>query len=173
MLLMRLSLLCLFLALTTPLHALKGNSSPGTAGKALENTIEGILRSKGFTIIPSSQWNEARLHRTTHPKFLIKNVPYKSIFGHRARMEFLLIFGDRQILIESKRQKWSGSTDEKLPYIYQNALLNLPDQEMILVMGGHGWKKGAVKWIRKKADETNGFQVMTLDEFISWTVKTF
>ena len=88
-------------------------------------------------------------------------------------MEFLLIHGDRQILIESKRQKSQGSTDEKLPYVYLNALKNLPEREMILIMGGNGWKPGAVKWIRKKAGETDGFQAMTLDEFITWAVESF
>lgn len=173
MLLMRLLLVCLLALPITPSDALQETGSAGQTGKALEDAIEGILQGKGFTIVPSKDWSEARLHTLEQPKFLIKRAPYKSIYGHRARMEFLLIFGDRQVLIESKHQKWAGSTDEKLPYIYQNALINLPEREMILVMGGQGWKKGAVKWIRKKADETDGFRVMTLDEFIAWVVETF
>ena len=173
MLLMRLSLICLFLLLPAPSHALKGTDTPTSAGKTFEDAIEGILRGKGFNVLPYSEWNEADLHKSKHPRFLIKKVPYKSIYGHKARMEFLLIDGKRQILIEVKRQKWQGSTDEKLPYIYQNALINLPNREMILIIGGNGWKPGAVKWIREKARQTTGFQVMTLDEFIRWAVESF
>lgn len=108
------------------------------------------------------------MYREAHPKYLVTNVPYKSIYGHKARMEFLLIDGKRQFLIETKRQNFSGSTDEKLPYVYQNALANLPGREMILVMSGKGWKAGAVKWIRGKAEETDGFYAMNVDEFIEW-----
>ena len=147
--------------------------SPSVTGKAFEDAIEGILRLKGFVVVAYSDWREAEIHRAKHPKFLIKRVPYKSIFGHRAFMEFLLIHGERQILIESKHQKWNGSTDEKLPYIYLNALKNLPEREMILVLSGNGWKPGAVEWIRRKADETDGFFVMSLDEFVRWASRVF
>ena len=148
--------------------AQRSANAPTESGQLLEAGIAGILARKGFTILRHGDWNEAEMHRKPQPKFLVTDVPYKSIYGHKARMEFLMIDGARQILIEAKRQGSSGSTDEKLPYVYLNALANLPERAMILVMSGKGWKGGAVKWIRGKAEETDGFYVITVDEFIEW-----
>lgn len=100
---------------------------------------------------------------------MVLNAPYLSIYGHRARIEFLVLHQGRQILIEAKRQKTPGSTDEKLPYVFANAEVNIEQgREFLLVMDGDGWKPGALKWVYSKADQTDGFTVIGLDEFDDW-----
>ncbi|NOX82854.1 MAG: hypothetical protein GXP06_07690 [Alphaproteobacteria bacterium] len=100
---------------------------------------------------------------------VIKNAPYVSIYGHRARIEFLLLHQGRQILIEVKRQRSPGSTDEKLPYVYENALANLAlGREFVLIVEGEGWRPGAITWIKTKAAETKNFTVFHPPQFYQW-----
>ena len=97
------------------------------------------------------------------------NAPYRSIDGHKARIEFLIIRSKRQILCEVKHQAVEGSADEKMPFVFETARLNIKDgREYIFVMGGGGWKPGAVAWIRQKSKETPGFKVFNKDEFATW-----
>jgi len=139
------------------------------SGRQLEVQIEVNLRNLGLEIIESKNWNEKRLHQEPNLTAVVTNVRYKSIYGHRPRVEFLLFDEGRRFLIEVKRQRVAGSTDEKLPYVYENALLNLKSgYEFILVMEGDGWKPDAVEWIRNKARLTEGFYVMSRLEFFSW-----
>lgn len=139
------------------------------SGQQLEDQIEDGLRDLGIEIIQIKDWKEARLYQEPNLTAVIKNAPYKSIYGHRARMEFLLLDDGRQYLIEVKRQRTAGSTDEKLPYVFANALENIAiDREFILIMEGNGWKAGAVAWIQNKAKITKGFYVMSPESFRQW-----
>jgi len=142
------------------------------SGLGLEDRIEAALADTGFEIIRYADWNEARLYESDHPRFVVLDPPYTSIYGHRARIEFRVIDGARQILIEAKRQNVAGSTDEKLPYVFHNALANIETGvEFVLVMEGAGWKPGAVIWIRAQADATDGFDVFTFSEFEDWAAR--
>jgi len=142
------------------------------SGLGLEDRIEATLADTGFEIIPYADWDEARLYESEHPRLVVLDPPYTSIYGHRARIEFRVIDGARQILIEAKRQNVPGSTDEKLPYVFQNALANISDDvAFVLVMEGDGWKPGAVVWIRAQADATEGFDVFTFGEFQDWAAR--
>ncbi len=139
------------------------------SGRQLEVQIEVNLRNLGLEIIQSKNWNEARLYREPSLTAVVKNVRYKSIYGHRPRVEFLLLDEGRRFLIEVKRQRVAGSVDEKLPYVYENALLNLKSgYDFILVIEGEGWKPGAIKWIKNKAELTEGFNVMSPTGFLNW-----
>lgn len=115
----------------------------------------------GFRVIPFKEWNEAELYRNPDARIVVTDAPYKSIYDHRAVIEFLIIIGGRQILLETKEQSSRGSTDEKLPYVYENARANIPEREFALLAAGDGWKQGAIAWIQKKAKETPGFYVFT------------
>jgi PD-(D/E)XK nuclease superfamily domain len=139
------------------------------SGQRLEQEIETRLRQFGIEIIEAKDWNEARLHRDPNMTAVIKNAPYVSIYGHHARIEFLLLHQGRQILIEVKRQRSPGSTDEKLPYVYENALANLAlGREFVLIMEGEGWRPGAITWIKTKAAETENFTVFRPPQFYQW-----
>lgn len=116
----------------------------------------------------SSDWNEARLYENPDLRIVVKNAPYSTIYGHRSRIEFLVILGaERQIIVEAKRQSTSGSTDEKFPYVYLNAVKNIPDREYVLVLDGNGWKEEALDWINAKAAETRWFYVLDAPFFIA------
>ena len=143
------------------------------SGALLEGAIRGVLTSKGFRFVAGAQWSESLAYGEDLPRFVVTDAPYQTIYGGRKKIEFLVISGDRQILIESKRQAQSGSTDEKLPFVYENALANLPERETVLVMSGEGWRPGASSWIRARAAATDGFYVFTPDEFIAWIAATF
>lgn len=146
-------------------------TSGGTAnaeGASLEATIEAVLVEQGFEIIPARDWRQSMVYERDALRVAVTNAPYQTIYGGRSYIEFLLLMDDRQILIEAKRQSRSGSVDEKLPFVYLNALANLPDSEFVLVMDGEGWRRGARDWIEARAAETPGFTVMAPDALASW-----
>ncbi len=143
------------------------------SGADLEATIENGLRTIGFEIIANSQWQESRLYANPDLSAIITNAPYRSIYGHRARIEFLIVLRGTQILVETKRQNVAGSVDEKLPYVYLNAVANIPEREFVLVMDGDGWKPEARRWITAKAADTPGFYVFTPDAFLAWIEARF
>ncbi len=153
-------------ALLQPGYAQSPNASG--SGLVLEQRIQNDLEAAGYEIIAAKDWDEARLYRTQDPRFVILDAPYRSIYGHRARIEFLIIKGSRQILVEAKRQYSSGSVDEKLPYVYLNAVNNLPERQFVLVLDGDGFKPGAIDWIKARAEETDGFSVMGPNELVDW-----
>jgi len=138
------------------------------SGLSLEGCIEADLAAAGFRIIPNREWREAILYETTDPRIVILDAPYRSIYGHKAKIEFLILLGTRQILVEAKRQRVPGSVDEKLAYVYLNALNAIPEREFVLVVEGEGFKPEALAWIRAKARETLGFTVLGPDELIDW-----
>jgi hypothetical protein len=139
------------------------------SGRALEDQIEQGFRERGFEIIKASDWDQSENRDDPNLRKVILDAPYASIYGHAARIEFLLLVPGQRILIEVKRQRTSGSTDEKLPYVYANAELNIGfGQEFVLIMDGDGWKDGAVRWIRERDAENESFSVFTPDEFSQW-----
>ena len=138
------------------------------SGREFEDRIQTLLEERGYRIIPRRDWNEAILYREEDPRIVVLDAPYRSIYGHRTHIEFLLIAGERQILIETKHQASSGSVDEKLPYVYMNALANMPDREFVLVLSGDGWKDGAIAWAEARGADTEGFDVFRPEAFESW-----
>tara|TARA_R110000744_G_scaffold105814_2_gene201978 strand:- start:614 stop:1135 length:522 start_codon:yes stop_codon:yes gene_type:complete len=111
-------------------------------------------------------------YRTTKTKdnVLLKNAPYRSIYGRNSRTEFLLLHGGRRIRIECKAQHSQGSVDEKLPYLYENFKRAIPEKEAIIVIEGEGFKKGSKEWLRHKARGTK-IQVFSLTQFEEYLSK--
>lgn len=139
------------------------------SGNDFEDEIEAGFAGLGLELIQANQWREARLYENLELRIVVKDAPYDTIYGHRARIEFLIILGaERQILVEVKRQKVSGSADEKLPYVFSNAVKNIPDREFVLVLDGDGWKPEAKTWVKKQADNTEGFYVLDPKSFLEW-----
>lgn len=139
------------------------------SGRRFESEVRRELKAHGFTVVRYSAYME-NPDKYTYKKLALSNVPYQSIYGHNARGEFLLkIHGrTRNIIIEARRQKVSGSVDEKLPYVYLNALKTAKEKDVFFVYQGEGWKPKAIKWIKTKAKETQGFDVMSLTQFTTW-----
>lgn len=159
------------LAFPPPAAAQKGNAS--LSGAAFEDEIAAMLVANGFTLIAQRDWNEALLYENPSLKVAITDAPYISIYGHRAHIEFLLISGERQVLVEAKRQRSRGSVDEKLPFVYHNALANIGQREFVLVMDGDGWRSGARDWIRAKAQDLPGFEIFDARQFADWVAREF
>jgi SepF-like predicted cell division protein (DUF552 family) len=55
--------------------------------------------------------------------------------------------------IECKWQQTAGSVDEKLPYLYLNTIEAMPEDQIMIIIDGAGWKKGAVDWLRRAVNE--------------------
>ncbi|MEO0924091.1 MAG: PD-(D/E)XK nuclease superfamily protein [Pseudomonadota bacterium] len=139
------------------------------SGIKLEQEIEAGFRARGFEIIKARDWDQVEPQANDDVRKVILDAPYASIYGHAARIEFLMFVKGRRILIEVKRQRTSGSTDEKLPYVFANAKLNIGfGQEFILIMDGAGWKAGAQSWINDRAEETEGLTVFKPASFFQW-----
>jgi len=119
------------------------------AGRKLERNVETILNNLGIPSISYKEWLD---NPESDSKYiLLKNVPYRNIYGGQGRGEFVLLkVGDdlsNGIRIECRSQKVSGSVDEKLPYLFENALA-FDQKEVILVIDGDGFKIGAKEWLK-------------------------
>ncbi len=117
-------------------------------------------------------------------ELLLKNVPFETIYGHSGNTEFLLIYEkyDLRIRIECKWQQSAGSVDEKLPYLYLNTIEAMPENDVMILIDGEGFKAGAKTWLRKAVKEklyttesskSKNIMVFSLSEFFTWANKTF
>lgn len=139
------------------------------SGARLERQIEAGFRGRQIDVIQARDWDQVEPGLNDDVRKVVLDAPYASIYGHAARIEFLRLLPGRRILIEVKRQRTSGSTDEKLPYVFANAELNIGfGQEYILIMDGDGWKTGAIKWIQEKSNSTEKFTVFRPEQFFAW-----
>lgn len=87
-----------------------------------------------------------------------------SIYNHEMKVDFYL--PEHELIIESKWQDAVGSADEKLPYLVANIRERYPYPAM-LVLGGGGWKRGAIEWVRKQVDDKL-IGVMSVEQFMKW-----
>jgi len=159
----------------------KGTKS-NISGNQLEVTVKTVLIGKGFRLVKFREWekNPDKFSK----ELLLKNVPFTTVYDHQGNTEFLLISKkyDLRIRIECKWQQVSGSVDEKLPYLYLNTIEAMPENSIMILIDGTGWKAGAIKWLKdavkqkKYTNEVNQnkeIQVFNLTEFFTWANKTF
>lgn len=152
------------------------------SGNTLEKAVTGTLESKGFEVLMYRDWKR---HPEKYGKeLLLKNVPYKSIYNHDGNTEFLLKSEKYklEIRIECKWQQSSGSVDEKFPYLYLNCIESMPEAEIILIVDGEGFRKGAVEWLKDAArskryttdkSRLKDIKVFNLSDFLKWTNEQF
>lgn len=161
-----------------------GNMKQGSlatgSGNTLEQTVTGTLLSKGFTIVNYGEYIKKK--HNYGEELLIKNVPYKTIYGHNGKTEFLLISRtySLEVRIECKWQQASGSVDEKYPYLYLNCIEAMPERDIIIIIDGGGAKEGSIKWLKKAAEDhaytsnkTKNIKIFNLVEFVKWANTTF
>jgi hypothetical protein len=159
----------------------KGTKSNIT-GNQLEVAVKTVLTGKGFELINYRDWEKNK--EKYGDELLLENVPFTTIYEHKGNTEFLLISRkyNLQIRIECKWQQVSGSVDEKLPYLYLNTIEAMPENSIMILIDGAGWKAGAIKWLRdaikqkKYTTETNmqkNIMIFNLTEFFTWANKTF
>ena len=117
-------------------------------------------------------------------ELLLENVPFTTVYNHNGNTEFLLISEkfNLKIRIECKWQQVAGSVDEKLPYLYLNTIEAMPEDTIMILIDGNGWKTGAIKWLKgavnqkKYTSEENKHKeilVFSLADFFTWANKTF
>ena len=159
----------------------KGRSANIT-GNQLEVAVQTVLLNKGFEIEMYRKWEKNP--EKYGKELLLKNVPFETIYGHKGNTEFLLISEkyNLRIRIECKWQQSAGSVDEKLPYLYLNTIEAMPEKDIMVLIDGDGFKKGAKIWLRNAVKEklyTNeknkdkNVMVFSLAEFFTWANKTF
>ena len=138
-------------------------------GSVLEATLPGAFERHNFTVLPYKEY--MKLEPPRAGDFLIRRYPYESIYGHKGHTEFLARSDTRNlnVRIECKWQQSGGSVDEKFPYLFQNSL-KVPEQEIILLVDGDGYKKCARDWLVQsaKACTSKIIHVFDLKEFLTW-----
>lgn len=159
----------------------KGKSA-NTSGNQLESAVMTVLKNKGFEVIMYRVWEKNQ--NKYGEELLLKNVPFETIYGHGGNTEFLLISKkyNLRVRIECKWQQSAGSVDEKLPYLYLNTIEAMPENDIMILIDGDGFKAGAKTWLRNavkdklyttdKTREKN-IKVFSLSEFFTWANKTF
>lgn len=133
-------------------------------GKHLESLVEvTITRNLGV---------ESEYYARTEERedILLKNVPYKSIYGGNCRSEFVLNYQGRSIRIECKSQKSHGSVDEKLPYLFMNMNESIEEDEAIVILNGNGFRYGAKEWMYSTCKGTK-IKVFSLKGFNDYVKK--
>ncbi len=155
-------------------------------GNQLERTVRDLFSAAGFTLMRHRDYEVARtglLGATIGEDLLLSDVPYTSIYGHSGKTEFLALSKrlGLNMRIECKWQQSSGSVDEKLPYLYLNCLEAMPEEQILIVIDGEGFKPGAKNWLREAVaqqryrSEANAhklIRVQSLVEFITWANRT-
>ncbi len=100
-------------------------------GKDFENLVEADLLKLGYVDVTN-----VRVAGNAQ-KRLIKQVPYRTIYGHMGKTEIVIEDNSRTIRIECKHQNGAGSKIESLPYLYLNAVNSFPENEIILLFAGN------------------------------------
>lgn len=150
-------------------------------GSVLEQQVRSVLSQKGFVLAKYSDWKS---NKTEGDELLLTNAPFTTIYQHPGHTEFLLVSKkyNLRVRIECKWQQSPGSVDEKLPYLYLNAIEQMPESEIIILIDGKGWKSGAITWLRNAVSEkkyateegkNKHIDVFDLQEFIAWANTKF
>ena len=162
------------------------------SGKILEQQVTNALVLRGFETIDYKMWM-GLLSAEQRGRKLISNAPYTSIYSsigetigakiRPSRSEFVISDDqtDTFCRVECKWQAVSGSVDEKLPYVYLNAIEAWPEKEIIILIDGQGWKPNAIGWLKdavenrrwRQASDNRNIHVFSLGEFIQWAQRRF
>ena len=143
-------------------------------GKAFEDMMTTLFQTHRFEVT-----TEAEMNRRTEPlpdRYVIKNAKYKTIYEEGGRTEFVIVDGERRIRVEAKFQMSQGSVDEKFPYMLLNGIYAYPENEVIFVVDGDGYKPGARVWLQRQIDNDwleyrehgKDIKLMRLIEFVNW-----
>jgi len=159
-----------------------GTKRSNVTGNQLEVAVKTVLQGKGFEIINYRIWEKNK--ENYGKELLLENVPFTTIYEHKGNTEFLLKskkYG-LEIRIECKWQQSAGSVDEKLPYVYLNAIEAMPESTIMILIDGDGWKQGAIKWLKDAVEQkkytteelrNKKIMVFNLKEFFTWANNTF
>ena len=151
-------------------------------GNVLEQLVISTLTTHGFILVKYSEYEKNR--NKYGNELLLKNAPYGTLYNGKGKTEFLLLSKkyDLCIRIECKWQQTPGSVDEKLPYVYLSAIDAIPEDEVIILIDGSGFRDGAIDWIKKVSSERKyipadkpkkNIRIMSTAEFLTWSNNSF
>ncbi len=151
-------------------------------GSILEQLVIGTITAHGLTLV--SYRDYASAPDKYGDELLLRNVPYTTLYGTKGRTEFLLKSNayDLNIRIECKWQQGAGSVDEKLPYVYLSCIEAIPENDVIILLDGNGFRSGAKEWLRtviarrtylSQDKVSKNIQVMNSTEFLTWANNIF
>lgn len=146
----------------------------------------GSLKLRRFTIrsFDPEQKTPGGLFKTEDEtnRWLVKNYPYKTIFGTPGRREWFLESPEWTGQLECKFQNSGGSVDEKVVYLVET-LCRTPITALALVYGGMYWTqetrgKAIVEWLKNEAVSIRhrcgkSLLVFDLNGFFDWVGRTF
>ena len=143
-------------------------SESNHSGQFLEELVRRELSSRGFLCLQHA--NDKDNHHLFETKRLVHNAPYTSLYGCESRSEFVGIDQevDRRFRIECRFQGVGGSVDEKFPYLLRNAAECMPENEILILIGGEGARKEAIAWLRTEARKIHHkrIDVLNVNEFM-------
>lgn len=150
-----------------------------TNGHTCENVLVPLFEANGYAVVAWGEYKRTAASRARYDameKLVIKQYPYVSIYDHKGKTEFLVRnkILDREIRVEVKWQQSAGSVDEKYPYLWLNAVYAYPENEIVLIVDGGGYKPGARQWLAQVCAKrwllddkpSKRVSVMSLAEFI-------
>jgi hypothetical protein len=134
------------------------------AGKLLEEAIENAFKRRGILVTSYQSIGEGL--DLFEKRMLIRNAPYKSIYGARSFSEFQYRHANLRVRIECRSQQVAGSVDEKFPYLLMNAQAAMPEAFVWFVLEGIGARAKAIAWLKHQAIQTRAktIRVLTLAE---------
>jgi hypothetical protein len=110
-----------------------------------------------------------------NPRIVVKNVPYRSLYGCQSRSEFLITDESRKVRVECRWQEVSGSVDEKFIGLLRNAIECMPESEVLIFHGGGGARIAAINWVKREASRCGSkkIHIVSTDEFPRWVRREF
>jgi len=150
--------------------------------RLLENAVLG-LRHVGFEFY---QYASDFTKISDSPLFLPKrylrcNYPHPPLYGTKGFKEGYIFDSGTEYILEVKYQNSSGSTDEKVPYIWEHFLVS-PIPNWIVWFDGAWWlnnRRGreAVQWLRERSIQApvgrHLYVCATNDEWFDLTNRLF
>ena len=151
-------------------------------GKVLEQLVVSTLSAHGFVSVKYSEYKNNK--ENFGEELLLKNVPYTTLYNGKGYTEFLLLSKNYnlEIRIECKWQQKAGSVDEKLPHVYLSAIEAIPEDEVIILIDGKGFRDGAINWLKEASrkrkyipgeNQNKNVRIMSSTEFLTWCNETF
>lgn len=150
--------------------AAPGAGAQSAPNDAFKGAIGGALSGVGFQLVDDAEGAGGA-------RAMVADPTYGSIFGGDAGADYALYAPEfaRPVFVKALHAggEADAATEERLAFIYLNAAENVARTSTIFVFSSEGWSEGAMRWVRAQAAATDGVDVMTLEEFISWANATF
>ena len=147
-------------------------------GKTFEEMMIPIFKMNGFQVFTESELKKKYpdLSSIDIERYVIKNAYYVTIYNEGGRTEFVIVDGTRRVRVEAKYQASAGSVDEKYPYMLLNGIYQYPENEIVFVVDGGGYKPGARQWLEDKIKENwldykskgKDISLMSISQFVNW-----